>query len=269
MDRGAWQATVHRIMKNWTWLTGWQFHFSLIPLLRLPALADISWKQVRNLEFQTAPDLLNQNLYFNKIHPHVICVHIKVWEALICVTWLLPISVTSLIRLHPRLIMVFSYPSSPSPKLPHSSLLRIFAVVMFTAQDVCPWLLVTLSFLPFRCLARCYLLRISDTICLNNSSLRFFQVLSLICSWLLFKDVYIGNSCTIESVVQSVAENFVSWPGKIKVISPSMQRLCRFSNSHFLRLGFPKLEFLQCVYNIWLGVAIHYLPETWGHREKM
>jgi len=177
MDRGAWQATVHRIMKNCTWLTGWQFHFSLIPLLRLPALADISWKQVRNLEFQTAPDLLNQNLYFNKIHPHVICVHIKVWEALICVTWLLPISVTSLIRLHPRLIMVFSYPSSPSPKLPHSSLLRIFAVVMFTAQDVCPWLLVTLSFLPFRCLARCYLLRISDTICLNNSSLRFFSSL--------------------------------------------------------------------------------------------
>lgn len=70
-------------------------------------------------------------------------------------------------------------------------------------------------------------------------------------------------------MVQSGAEDFVSWTGKIKVISPSMQRLCRFSSSHFLRLGFPKLEFLHCVYNIWLGVAIHHPPGTWGHREKM
>lgn len=55
---------------------------------------------------------------------------------------------------------------------------------------------------------------------------------------------------------------------KNKVISPSMQRLCRFSSSHFLRLGVSKLEFLHCVYNIWLGVAIHHPPGTWGHRGK-
>ena len=29
MDRGAWQATVHGIAKSWTWLSDFDFHFSL------------------------------------------------------------------------------------------------------------------------------------------------------------------------------------------------------------------------------------------------
>lgn len=66
-----------------------------------------------------SPDLLNQNLHLNKIHPHVICGHIKVWEALICVIWLLPISLTSLIRLHPP--MAYNGFLFFPPKLPHSS----------------------------------------------------------------------------------------------------------------------------------------------------
>ena len=29
MDRGTWQATVHRVPKSWTWLNDFHFHFSV------------------------------------------------------------------------------------------------------------------------------------------------------------------------------------------------------------------------------------------------
>lgn len=43
----------------------------------------------RNAESQAISALLNQNLHFN--HPEVICMHVKVWEALLYRKW--PISV--------------------------------------------------------------------------------------------------------------------------------------------------------------------------------
>lgn len=39
-------------------------------------------------------------------------------------------------------------------------LLRILVAVTFTAPDAFPWLSVAESFLPFKCLTKCYLLRV-------------------------------------------------------------------------------------------------------------